>query len=61
LKKIFFSICIIVLIISQQIIPDTKGKLVIIGGAQTQEIVKKFVELAGGPNARIMIIPNAGS
>lgn len=61
MKKIFFSICIIVLIISQQIIPDTKGKLVIIGGAQTQEIVKKFVELAGGPNARIMIIPNAGS
>ncbi len=41
--------------------PQSKGKLVIVGGVQTTEIVKKFVELAGGPNARIIIIPNAGS
>jgi len=27
----------------------------------SKEIVKKFVELAGGSNARIIIIPNAGS
>ncbi len=31
------------------------------GGAQTSEIVKKYVELAGGPDARIIVIPNAGS
>ncbi|HQJ47285.1 MAG TPA: cyanophycinase, partial [Ignavibacteriaceae bacterium] len=40
---------------------QTKGKLVIIGGVQTSEIVKKYVELAGGENARIIAIPNAGS
>jgi cyanophycinase len=46
---------------SFQIIPQAKGTLVIIGGVQTQEIVKRFVALAGGPNAKILIIPNAGS
>ncbi|MCB9250124.1 MAG: Type 1 glutamine amidotransferase-like domain-containing protein [Ignavibacteriales bacterium] len=30
-------------------------------GVQTDEIVKKYVELAGGPDANIIIIPNAGS
>ncbi len=40
---------------------QTKGNLFIIGGAQTKEITKKFVELAGGENARILIIPNASS
>jgi len=38
-----------------------KGKLVIVGGVQTKAIQKKFVELAGGNKARIIIIPNAGS
>jgi cyanophycinase len=38
-----------------------KGKLVIIGGVQTTQIIEKFVELAGGKDARIIIIPNAGS
>ena len=41
--------------------PQTKGKLVIIGGVQTKDILKKYVELAGGNDARIIIIPNAGS
>ncbi|QQS35254.1 MAG: cyanophycinase [Ignavibacteriales bacterium] len=40
---------------------QSRGKLVIVGGVQTTEIIKKFVELAGGSNAKIMIIPNAGS
>jgi cyanophycinase len=52
---------VLVLLLTSVGIPGAKGKLVIIGGAQTQEIVKKFVSLAGGPNARIIIIPNAGS
>lgn len=38
-----------------------KGKLVIIGGVQVTSIMKKFVDLAGGQNAKIIIIPNAGS
>ena len=44
-----------------QIHSQENGKLVIVGGVQTTEIVKKFVELAGGNNAKIIVIPNAGS
>jgi cyanophycinase len=61
LKNIFYSTVILILIITFQIIPQSKGRLVIIGGVQTQEIVKKYVALAGGHEARILIIPNAGS
>lgn len=61
MKNIFYSAVILVLFMSFQIIPQAKGTLVIIGGVQTQEIVKRFVALAGGPNAKILIIPNAGS
>ena len=40
--------------------PD-KGSLVIVGGAmQDPAIVKRFIDLAGGPNAPIVIIPTAG-
>jgi cyanophycinase len=40
--------------------PD-KGKLVIVGGAmQDPAIVKRFIDLAGGPDAPIVIIPTAG-
>jgi cyanophycinase len=38
-----------------------KGHLVIVGGVQTSSIVEKFVELAGKKDARIIVIPNAGS
>ncbi|MCJ7554644.1 MAG: cyanophycinase [Ignavibacteriaceae bacterium] len=61
MKKIFYSVFILVFIFSLQIYSQTKGKLLIVGGAQTHEIEKKFVELAGGYDARIIIIPNAGS
>ena len=40
--------------------PD-KGTLVIVGGAmQDTAIVKRFIDLAGGPDAPIVIIPTAG-
>ena len=40
--------------------PD-KGRLVIVGGAmQDPAIVKRFIDLAGGPDAPIVIIPTAG-
>jgi cyanophycinase len=40
--------------------PD-KGTLVIVGGAmQDPAIVKRFIDLAGGPEAPIVIIPTAG-
>lgn len=40
----------------------TKGHLVIIGGGdKTEYIMQKIVDLAGGPNAKIIVIPNASS
>jgi cyanophycinase len=36
------------------------GSLVIVGGGDmTEEITKKFIELAGGPNALIVVLPTA--
>jgi len=41
---------------------STKGHLVIIGGGdKTEYIMQKIVDLAGGPDAKIIIIPNASS
>jgi len=38
-----------------------KGSLVIVGGALSDpEIVGKFIELAGGPDAKIVVVPTAG-
>ena len=61
IKKFLFGIIISAILVSPCISSKTKGKLVIVGGVQTTEIVKKFVELAGGSDAKIIIIPNAGS
>jgi cyanophycinase len=61
MKKYFFSIIILFIVLGGQSFNQSKGKLLIVGGAQTKEIEKKFVELAGGADARIIIIPNAGS
>ena len=41
--------------------PAVQGHLVIAGGGQLgPEIVERFLELAGGPNAPIVVIPTAG-
>ncbi len=39
-----------------------KGTLVIVGGGATDStgIVERFIELAGGPNAKIIVVPTAG-
>lgn len=52
---------IIIIVFSSIILSQNKGYLVIIGGVHTIETSKKFIELAGGKDARIVIIPNAGS
>ena len=39
---------------------EAKGRLFIIGGNQTPEIVERFVSLSGGANANILVIPFAG-
>jgi cyanophycinase len=46
---------------AQQVGPPS-GSLVIVGGAmRSPAIMKRFLDLAGGPNARIVVIPTAGS
>lgn len=39
-----------------------KGTLVIVGGGQTNNtgIIERFIELAGGPEARYVVVPTAG-
>ncbi|MGD8780263.1 MAG: cyanophycinase [Ignavibacteria bacterium] len=61
MKKLFNVLSLLVLGFSLQVCSQAKGKLVIIGGARAPEIIKKFVELAGGQEARIIVIPNASS
>lgn len=47
-------------VVAQQVGPK-KGSLVIVGGAmRDQAILEKFLDLAGGPDAPIVIIPTAG-
>jgi cyanophycinase len=49
-------------ILSINISAQSKGYLVIIGGGdRTSEIMSKIVELSGGKNAKIVVIPNASS
>lgn len=60
-KKILLAITILVILFAPPLISQVKGKLVIVGGVQTTEIIKKYVVLAGGSDAKIIIIPNAGS
>ena len=41
---------------------ETTGNLVLIGGgAKPPEAMRKFVELAGGPEALIVVLPTASS
>ncbi len=61
MKKNLLVTLLLVLTLFNVNIAQTKGKLVIVGGEQTIEIVKKYVELAGGSDAKIIVIPNAGS
>lgn len=56
-----YFLILLCLLLNSFLFSQTRGKLFVIGGAQTKEITKKFVELAGGENARIVVIPNASS
>ena len=45
---------------TQTICPQD-GSLMVVGGGPANELIKKFVEIAGGEKARIVIIPTAGN
>lgn len=50
-----FTFCI-----SAQTVGPENGKLMIVGGGQANELIRQFVDLAGGENANIVVIPTAG-
>lgn len=62
MRRILFSVILLagVSLSAYEHGPD-KGTLVIVGGnMQDPAIVKRFIDLAGGPDASIVIIPTAG-
>ena len=48
------------IVFSQTVGPEN-GKLMIVGGGPANELIKQFIEIAGGEDARIVIIPTAGT
>ena len=67
MRRIIFSIVLLTTALGNAVSlsaavhgPD-KGTLVIVGGnMQDPAIVKRFIDIAGGPDAPIVIIPTAG-
>ncbi|MDP2052027.1 MAG: cyanophycinase [Acidobacteriota bacterium] len=61
MKYILIVLLLAVSSLSAQTVGPEKGSLVIVGGAmQDPAIVQRFIDLAGGPDAPIVIIPTAG-
>ena len=64
MKKLFLILSIILIAFLDQgcFAQSSKGHLVIIGGGKRPDyVMKKIVELAGGENANMIVIPNASS
>ncbi|MBI2838407.1 MAG: cyanophycinase [Acidobacteria bacterium] len=54
------TLVILAALVSAEEPPVSKGHLVLIGGGEKPAVaMQKFVELAGGPNAAILIVPTA--
>jgi len=54
------ALCAAAMATAHQISPKT-GSLVIVGGAmQDPAIIKRFIDLAGGPDAPLVVVPTAG-
>src|SRR5687767_10804048 len=56
-----FVLCLPSLVFSQDYGPP-KGTLIIVGGGATDGtgIMERFIQLAGGENAKIVVVPTAG-
>ncbi len=61
-SRIFLSGILVLLgtVISAQSIGPEKGKLMIVGGGSANQLIEKFVNLAGGSSAVIVVVPTAG-
>lgn len=65
IMRIIFSVFIQFLILNFSVLAQTigpeNGKLMIVGGGSANPLIKQFVDLAGGENAIIVVIPTAGN
>ena len=62
MKKNLLSVIILILFYCISVLPQAKGHLVIIGGGDKPNyILQKIIDLAGGSDAKIIVIPNASS
>ena len=58
---LFFSFLLFLPMLSAQEVGPKSGSLVIVGGGRLEPgVVQRFIELAGGTQAKIIIIPTAG-
>jgi len=60
---VFASACFGLVSVSgaEPVVGPAQGTLVVVGGGgKDASIMKRFVELAGGPSARIVVVPTAG-
>jgi len=62
LAVVLFAACLPAPAASAQDYGPTKGTLVIVGGGALEGtgIIERFIQLAGGANARIVVVPTAG-
>jgi len=56
----FVYFLLISCILNAQTIGPDNGKLMIVGGGPANDLIKQFVEIAGGKEAVIVVIPTAG-
>lgn len=61
-KFIFiFLLCFEIVDSFAQTTGPENGKLMIVGGGRANDLIDKFVEIAGGDSAKIVVIPTAGT
>jgi cyanophycinase len=63
MKRLFFLLCLVCLYglaVAQPSHGPSQGNLIVVGGGRLgPEIIKRFVDLAGGPDAPVVMIPTA--
>ena len=61
ISSVFLSLLVVAIPVTAQEIRPANGALVIVGGAmRDRAIVERFLDLAGGPDAPVVVIPTAG-
>jgi cyanophycinase len=60
-RKYSLTLFVFLLAVSSLVVAQNKGNLFIIGGGErSSDMMKNFIQLAGGYNSNLLIIPNAG-